>query len=341
MTTSLEDQFVADLDEIAEFLITTMRIQYSTDIDHLSLPLLRWLDFRLRYIDPQPREVLVADVVDRPLPESVRKGLAQFMELAKAGVDLNAFQSKTMVRFHDVSGEDRRKRTDLLWADWGIHHLHITDAPYDPGSEYMPRACSDNQAWLLFFVVFADAFLLVDVRPHDEMGVFSDPDLLRILKRNWPAYMDQFRIPRRGIQQERHIDPGVRAQMRSAGVMTPVVLDGDAYFGPGTGITSASTPIGITVARDNLQTWVRQLAASVAEFAGPFRSDARAKGVESPAFSLKVCPSGLIVHEATLDVGYVLSFGEAPDQRIQQMNQWMCPPWVLRRLTEVRASQNA
>lgn len=122
MTSTLEDKFVSDLDEIAEHLIRTLKIQYSAEIDHLSLPLLRWLDFRARYIDPRPRELLVADVFDRPMPEVVKQGLEQIIELARAGVDLNPFQSKTMVRFNDVSGEDQRKRTDLLWADWGIHH---------------------------------------------------------------------------------------------------------------------------------------------------------------------------------------------------------------------------
>ncbi len=36
MSASLEDQFVADLDEIAEFLIATMKIQYTAEVAHLS-----------------------------------------------------------------------------------------------------------------------------------------------------------------------------------------------------------------------------------------------------------------------------------------------------------------
>jgi len=333
MSINLEDQFVADLDEIAEHLITTMKIQYSAEIDHLSLPLLRWLDFRARYIDPKPRELLVADVFDRPLSDLVKKGLEQFMALARVGVDLNAFQSKTMVRFNDVSGDDRKKRTDLLWADWGIHHLHLTDAAYDPEAEYMPRTCSNNECWLLFLVVFDDALMLIDVRQHDDKGVFSDLELLRVVKRNWPAYLEKFRLTRNGLQQERHITPEERTQMRCAGMMAPVVLDGDAYFSPGPGITSASTPMGITVARDHLQDWARQVAASVAEPTSPIRGDAKARGIDSPVFSLKMCPSGLIVHEATLNAGYLLTNDDAPDQRLAQMNQWMCPAWVLKRLS--------
>ena len=340
MSKNLEDQFVADLDEVAEFLIARMGIQHSHQVDHLSKPLLRWLDFRSRYIDPKPREIFLSDALDRSLPESVSTGLAQFTQLAKDGADLNSFQSKTMVRFHDISGKDRKKRTDLLWADWGIHHLHVTDAPYDSSAEYMPRACTDGQVWLLFFMVFDDALLLIDVREHNEQHLFLDLDFLRILKRNWPAYMDRFRFTRNGVQEERHIEPEQRARLRSAGVMVPVVLDGEAFFGPGPGISSAATPMSITVASDHLHTWARQLAASVADTSSPIRGDARSRGVDSPTFSLKVCPSGLVVHESTLNIGYVLKNGEEQDDRVERMNLWMCPPWLLERLSSTAEMQD-
>lgn len=340
MSNNLEDQFVADLDEVAAFLITSMGIQHSLQVDQLSKPLLRWLDFRSRYIDPKPRELFLSDALNRPLPESVRTGLAQFMQLARDGADLNSFQSKTMVRFHDISGKDRKKRTDLLWADWGIHHLHVTDACYDPGAEYMPRACTDGQVWLLFFMVFDDAFLLIDVREHNEQHLFLDLDFLRILKRNWPAYMDRFRFPRNGAQEERHIEPEQRARLRSAGVMVPVVLDGEAFLGPGPGISSAATPMSVTVAGDHLQTWARQLATSVADTSSPIRADARSKGVDSPTFSLKLSPSGLVVHESTLNIGYVLKNGEEQDDRVERMNLWMCPPWLLGRLSSTGEMQD-
>jgi hypothetical protein len=35
----------------------------------------------------------------------------------------------------------------------------------------------------------------------------------------------------------------------------------------------------------------------------------------------------------SINAGYLLTHGDAPDQRLARMNDWMCPPWVLKRLS--------
>lgn len=124
---ALRTSFLKNLEDIASDLIVQFRLEFKREAAQLSSPLLRWLEFRMRYIDSKPREVLKSVAFPMTLPSTVEKGLLDLQKLMSEGGNLNPYQSKTMVQFHDVSGKRRAKRTDFLWADWGIHHLHITD----------------------------------------------------------------------------------------------------------------------------------------------------------------------------------------------------------------------
>lgn len=109
--------------------MTLFGLEFKREVQHLSDPLFRWLDFRLRYIDPLPRSVLVSKKFPKRLPVSAETGLHLLERRFRDGIDVNPYQSKSLIRFNDLSGEKRAKRTDFLWADWGITHLHLSDLP--------------------------------------------------------------------------------------------------------------------------------------------------------------------------------------------------------------------
>lgn len=60
----------------------------------------------------------------------------------------------------DSSGKNRNERSDLLWADWGIHHLHVAEKQTDNAAYFSARA-----DYLLFVMFGRDVALFVDVHP--------------------------------------------------------------------------------------------------------------------------------------------------------------------------------
>lgn len=154
--------FHDDIDRIAFELVDAFGLTFEIADEGVSEPLTRWLDFRLRYIDPRPRQVLKSTDFDMRIPSQAEGGLLRFIQKAEAGEDLNPFQSRGIKR-HDTSGKKRQFRTDGLWADWGIHHAHLTEDPLPDGDEF-----SNRSDWLLFFIVGQDHLALIDARPHKE-----------------------------------------------------------------------------------------------------------------------------------------------------------------------------
>src|SRR5262245_45439300 len=109
--------FHDDIDRIARYLVEAFDLAFDEAVGGVKDPLTRWLDFRLRYIEPRPRMILKSKDFDLRLPPASESGLQRFLQLSEAGCDLNPFQTTTIKR-NDTSGEKRQFRTDGLWADW-------------------------------------------------------------------------------------------------------------------------------------------------------------------------------------------------------------------------------
>ena len=120
--TALADKFQRNIDDIATNLIGAFSLKFKQEVGNLSNPLLRWLDFRYRYIDPMPRPVVYSNKFPKQnLPKSARQGLKHIRRLIEKGKDINPYQGRGLMLRNDISGEKKDARTDLLWADWGTH----------------------------------------------------------------------------------------------------------------------------------------------------------------------------------------------------------------------------
>lgn len=231
----IKTRFHQNLERIALNLIAAYGLEFKQEINNLSDPLFRWLDFRLRYIDPIPRQIFFSNRFPKKLPPSAENGLHRLEVLISEGKDVNPFQSKGLIRFNDISGKKRAKRTDLLWADWGIVHLHLTDKPVPTGSYFSDRSCSSGESWLLFCIFTGDTVGFIDIRKHDDDFLFSDQDMIRIIKENWPHFMERFKL--KGIlPTENHITNCELDNLRKSGTNWLTCIDGDTYIGPGMGI---------------------------------------------------------------------------------------------------------
>ncbi len=177
----LEGVFRSDVEEIADWFIEAFGLTFERTTPSLSVSLYRWLEFvLLRYVTPVPRNVSFSRDFWRRVPEDARAAVDNFIHQVRRGEDINAYQGRGLTT-HDISGGKQDRRTDLLLADFGIHHFHITDEPVVAG-EYSRR--SD---WLLFAVVLADSLLCIDLRHHPKGVGWAQKDVLELAIRRWPS----------------------------------------------------------------------------------------------------------------------------------------------------------
>ena len=109
----------------------------------------------------------------------------------------------------------RRKDLDLLLADWGIHHLHLSS-----------KSDGVRTADLLFAVFRPDDAYLLQVLPH---GSWTDESLLEIIVGNWPnAGLLLGSVS--GARLAQPITPEDRRQLRRAGGSSFIEIDGTLYM---------------------------------------------------------------------------------------------------------------
>lgn len=326
--------FQNDLDQVATDLIAAFGLAYDENgPEDLNDPLLRWLDHRSRYVEPRPRTVLKSANFELRLPADAQAGLAAFIDAAKAGRDLNLFQTNG-IKKSDTSGRKRQRRTDLLWADWGILHAHLTDAPTSAGAEFSQR--SD---WLLFFVDLRDQLLLIDVRAHAETGVFQARDIAEKMLRSWPELAARYEM--RGILPPAPSAPPTGSEvkaLREGGVSGFLVLDGKVYAPPGMGVTTASTATRVSLLRNRVRSLACDIEAFVSKADSAFMRAAREHGETSRAPRLGVNPDGdLVVFIG--DVAIRLNRTGDPSDAGVQLHDRMLPPWAGNRLVSWHRAQ--
>lgn len=239
------------------------------------------------------------------------------------GGDINPYQSRGLTG-NDVSGKQRAQRTDLLWADWGIRHFHLTDQAIAPGQYY-----SERSDWLLFALVFKDTVFCIDVRRHPTGAGFADDELLAIAIHNWPAVFERYRLKEvLGIKREPGYTQNDTHALRKSGVTTAVEVDGAVYAPPGGGITSAATSTRVSLRANQIRHAVTGLADQFADEQGAAAGRCRDAGILHPQFQLSVTPRGLAVYEQSLDTAWLVTVGgDAP-----AWAETLAPQWAIARL---------
>lgn len=314
----LRIRFDNELTAIAENLVRAFRLRHSQRTPHLSDPLLRWLDFATRYIAPHPRHVLLSSQFPKALPDQVAQNLRALVQRLEDGADINSHQGSGLTKHSDISAAGGQRRTDLLWADWGIHHLHISP-PTDKG--YAARS-----GWLLFCRFEADQVALIDVKRHGKNEAFADLSLVEQLVKDWPDYMDQFRM--RGVLAGDPLTSERVHQLRRAGVFAPVQAAGACYIGPGLGITSASTPTKITIAADRIRVAVQRLSGLVLDPQSQFAAEMAKQQLADPVYSLNLTDRGLIVYESKTTTAFTLPRDRSAGD-LARIHVELIPDWCL------------
>lgn len=320
----LASEFILSLDTIASELLAFCGVRCHQDAEELSSPLFRWLDFRLRFVDPVPRQVFFSDKFPKDLPPDAATALTALVNAVVTGEDINRFQGKGLTEHHDTSSRKRRDRTDHLWADWGILHFHLTTPSSPEGDYYLPR--SD---WLLFAVFFRDWAAFIDVRPHKEKRALENPELVHTLIRNFPTVAEKCRL--NGLLPPPAIvDSEIVKKSRIGGIVNPVVVDGVAYMPPGFGVTQASTSLKVSMNAIEAHRAAKMVAGLVADPKGKFQTEMTEKEKQNMSFTLSLTPRGLGIYEETSKKCWLLprysqSRTSTPFETLQNL---MAPEWV-------------
>ncbi len=329
--TNLQIRFQRDIDLIAQYFIGEFGLKYEQEAPNLTEPLLRWLDFAFRYIPPVPRTIIYSRKFLKVLHEldaHAQSAFIKLLELMKTGGDINPYQSKGLILYNDTSGRSKQHRTDRLWADWGIHHLHLTDAPLASGSYFSYRGL--DSPWLLFCVVGNDFIGLIDVKRHKEKGLFSDAELIRTLAESWPGIIEPYRI--KGIQSSSNFHtPNEIDVLRKSGVSLLVTIGSHVYMGPGVGLTTASTSTRVSLAVQKARRYVQELAKIVFDPDGQFHKQALRSGVANPEFNLSITERGLSVYENSQRWAFLLPReGSANSPNfLSELHDLVAPIWAI------------
>lgn len=319
-------RFHSDLEDLATAFVHKFNLKFSKGTPNLSSPLLRWLDFRHRYVDPFPRPVVLSDKFPiANLPDDAKKGLQQLVERFEQGANVNPYQGRGLILRNDTSGETRHARTDLLFADWGILHFHLTAKPIPAG-----RFFSAAADYLAFCLVGGNGVAFLDVLPHPDKLGFANVDLFDTMARNWPEFIEQFRIRGQLLPSTEPLTTTQVSNLREGGVGSFYSFNGSLYGSPGGGVTSASTPLRLTRACDQISHLVRTLAAAVDDPAGQFRTHSAVAPVANPEFRLGVSRSGLCVVETVSKTDFLLpkAVPNTEFSWMQILNDGLAPTWA-------------
>jgi len=330
--TDVSHEFVLNLDSIAYDLVRCFGLKHEKKIENLSEPLLRWLDFRLRYIDPKPRKVYLSNKFPKKISRETKDALIRLIQMIQCGENINPYQGKGLILHHDISGRKRQQRTDLLWADWGITHLHLSNKPIPKDEYFSARA---ENGWLLFGIVGDNFFACIDIRQHNEKAVFSNTELFKTVVETWPEMMEKFELkgisppaPADVLRSEEH------GTARKSGLSAGITIGEKVYMGLGGGITTASTPLKVTRAMDTAREYIRNLAFAVCDADGEFQSVMRSSAIKEPDFKLCITPRGLAVYEPHIDKAWLLpnKMAGSESNYLADLHDLVAPVWATDRL---------
>lgn len=323
--------FVKEVDEIAEKAIDAFGLSYDkTAPENLHNPLLRWCDFILRYIPNATRHVYKSDKFPAFIPKEAEKGLKRIEELFIAGGDVNPYQSKSLTLFNDTSSKKKNKRTDMLWADWGIHHLHLPCNAVAPTEQY-----SERSEWILFLRVYNDVVLFIDVKNHNkgiEPELFSQQELIKTFIRNWPEEAGLYEM--KGViglaRDEPLTDSGI-GTMRRNGINTPIEVNGKVYAPLGMGVTTAATSARVSSYHNRIYRYARDLEKIVIDEKNEFMKGIKELSINRPDFKIMMFDDGgLGIYEEKLKKAWRFprKHSQTPNNLYCLFNDLLMPEWA-------------
>jgi hypothetical protein len=164
------------------------------------------------------------------------KALGLLIQRLKDGGDLKPFLSRNVeiaINLSEGTPHHRREDLDLLLAEWGVHHLHLSEVIESDGFAKRTRD-------LLFVVFRPDDAHLIGIFPH---GSWTKRTVAKRAVRNWPE-AELFLRSNYAIGLTHEWDESESAALRKARLTQAMVIDGHVYSPQGQ--TLGGTSLAIT-----------------------------------------------------------------------------------------------
>ncbi len=201
--------------------------------------------WKARVPQARPRRVHVSrEMLANPARMGYGEGLAAVLREIANGNDLRPRMSTAVEHAYapwippSIFARRRprpdERHIDRLLADWGLHHLHLKNAPHPTCAGFV-----DRSRQVLFVAFMPEDAYLVDVAAHESHGAnWSALALLEVVVRNWPDA---------GILTPMNFVTSLvggnwsdedRKKLRRAGVSSSAVeIDGRVWSAGGQGLT--------------------------------------------------------------------------------------------------------
>jgi hypothetical protein len=208
--------------------------------------------WRGRFVRNQPRQVHVSAELQAAALGQHQAAFGHIVKAIERGDDLTPHLSRRVGTAYVPTAVAQKQKKhqqsdrDLLIADWGIHHLHLS--PHVKTDGFVTR--TDD----LLFAYFAqtDAYL-INIYGH---GSWALKEMIDICVHNWPDAGILTCIEGvTGLSQQ--FSEADRLPLRNAGVAQLLEIDGKVYMPAGQ--TTAGTPLGGTLAANNIHWQLRSL----------------------------------------------------------------------------------
>ncbi len=226
--------------EILESFFKQFEIKYKKhDKEHLMLT--RYYNFRLKYIDLGQRQIRVSKELSEKISAHPNKNaIFDIFTLTIKGLDINPYQSKESFNadYHD-----------LLFNDWGIHHLHLSNEKKKP-TDYFHTRTGD----LLFVRFTNEVAYFLDIKSHKDKNVWSDTDLIRIIQKNWADTIADKEVP--NVKWTPDLNDEEIGILRKKGYLFGVNVDDKAYLLLGHGQASSGDNMMAGRMADETWRWV-------------------------------------------------------------------------------------
>ena len=191
----------------------------------------RFLNWQSRLVHPHPRQVNKAEGFDNsPIVQTNRPSIEALLTSLARGDNVNSHLSHDIMQGYCTRPPGRKHGPDfdLLLNEWGIHHLHLGQAPGKNGF----KTRTDEQ----LFVIFGRgvAFVLLVAR-H---GAWTNRDLIEATVRSWPNQGLFVNLP--GVLLGRGWTEDEHKGLRKVGATTAAVVNDKCWMSGVTGgITTA------------------------------------------------------------------------------------------------------
>lgn len=293
-----------DVQNIARSLNLVFKLKYNEEDED---PLFRWISFLFRCIEPKERFVYFAKTFWEKVPSNKLATVHRLADLFEYGKDVNPYQSRGLRSFCLSS---KTKKTDMLWADWEIHHFHLPDE-----SNLENDGFSHRSGYLVFAIVGDDFVCFLDIKKHQESYAFEDPNLVKIIKDNWPELIKDNTL--KGVLPGKELDAEEIQSYRNMGMNVPYTLEGDVYV-LGGGFSVSKAPMRCTIMCDMVRFEINELVKRIVESLQKSH-----ESIDSQYFSLVMTDNGLCLRCDKLDGESLLKKEDYP-----RLNQVLNVKWV-------------